>query len=264
MLLRSMKQAVYQSECIGHFGLALTAYSHFTSPIRRYPDLVIHRVIKSILQGQENSAANDGCYSYAEEAVVELGEHCSMTERRADDATRDVSDWLKCEFMQDHVGDTFKGVISTVTNFGMFVRLQDLHIEGLVHITSLGRDYYHFDDVRMSLTGESSGKKFRVGDVIEVQVAAVNLDEKKIDLALSGLDLNVKDDKPKASRKKTKKSEVSPNRKSNTKAKKRTTETPKKKKKQDKPVKSKAKKRSARKSRPGKNARAKASKQTKE
>ncbi len=186
MLLRSMKQAVYQSENIGHFGLALSSYSHFTSPIRRYPDLVIHRVIKAILQTQANNDANDGCYSYDDQAVTELGEHCSMTERRADDATRDVADWLKCEFMQDHVGDTFTGVISTVTNFGLFVRLSDLHIEGLVHITSLGRDFYHFDDVRMCLSGEKTGNKFHVGDVLEVQVAAVNLDEKKIDLILSG------------------------------------------------------------------------------
>ena len=272
MLLRSMRQAVYQSECIGHFGLALDAYSHFTSPIRRYPDLVIHRVIKSILQGQENNEANDGCYSYAAEAVIELGEHCSMTERRADDATRDVADWLKCEFMQDHVGDTFKGVISTVTNFGMFVRLQDLHIEGLVHITSLGRDYYHFDDVRLCLTGENSGKKYRVGDEIEVQVAAVNLDEKKIDLALAGSDINLRDDakgskpsgkhsnkskKPsKTSNKRSDKAKKDTKAKTGTKAK--SSEKSDGKKKQEKPMKSKAKKRSARKPRPGKNARTKA------
>ena len=198
MLLRSMRQAVYQSENIGHFGLALPSYSHFTSPIRRYPDLIIHRVIKAILHNQqtkkdsakettkETSSVNVGYHSYDEEAVIQLGEHCSMTERRADDATRDVSDWLKCEFMQDHVGDTFKGVISTVTNFGMFVRLSNLHIEGLIHITSLGRDYYHYDDVRMCLTGENTKTKFHVGDVVEVQVAAVNLDEKKIDLTLVG------------------------------------------------------------------------------
>ena len=104
MLLRSMRQAVYQSDNLGHFGLALESYSHFTSPIRRYPDLVIHRAIKAILQAQENHAANEGYYAYKEEAFIELGEHCSMTERRADDATRDVSDWLKCEFMQDHCG----------------------------------------------------------------------------------------------------------------------------------------------------------------
>ncbi|GHE98977.1 ribonuclease R [Thalassotalea profundi] len=186
MLLRSMRQAVYQSDNVGHFGLALNSYSHFTSPIRRYPDLVIHRVIKAVLEQQESSDANQGFYQYPQEAVVELGEHCSMTERRADDATRDVSDWLKCEFMQDHVGDTFTGVISTVTNFGLFVRLSKLHIEGLIHITSLGHDYYHYDDVRMSLSGEKTGAIYRVGDVLEVQVAAVNLDEKKIDLVLSG------------------------------------------------------------------------------
>ena len=196
MLLRSMRQAVYQSDNLGHFGLALPFYSHFTSPIRRYPDLVVHRIIKAILveeSNQSNSAefkakslqANAGFYEYNLEQVVELGEHCSMTERRADEATRDVADWLKCEFMQDHVGDTFTGVISTVTNFGLFVRLHDIHIEGLIHITSLGHDYYHYDDVRMCLTGENTGVKYRVGDVVEVQVAAVSLDEKKIDLRLT-------------------------------------------------------------------------------
>lgn len=259
MLLRSMRQAVYQSENIGHFGLALESYSHFTSPIRRYPDLVIHRVIKSILQAQADSAANEGCYSYAEEAVIELGEHCSMTERRADDATRDVSDWLKCEFMQDHVGDTFTGVISTVTNFGLFVRLADLHIEGLVHITSLGRDFYHFDDVRMCLSGEKTGNKFHVGDVIEVQVAAVNLDEKKIDLALSGDNAVISRAKPIS---KTTAKSINIPRKHNSKAaeqksgKSRTTSKHKKTKNvKDKPEKSKSAKRKARKKRPGKNAR---------
>ncbi len=191
MLLRSMRQAVYQSDNEGHFGLALPSYSHFTSPIRRYPDLVVHRVIKAILEKSAPSEANQGSHEYSLEAVIALGEHCSMTERRADEATRDVADWLKCEFMQDHVGDCFTGVISTVTNFGMFVRLQDLHIEGLVHITSLGRDFYHFDDVRMCLTGENTGKKFAVGDEVRVQVAAVNLDEKKIDLRLQGSDLDM-------------------------------------------------------------------------
>lgn len=265
MLLRSMRQAVYQSDNLGHFGLALQSYSHFTSPIRRYPDLVVHRVIKSILveqakkqalaqtEKQQNFAqianANAGDYSYQLEEVIELGEHCSMTERRADEATRDVSDWLKCEFMQDHVGDSFTGVISTVTNFGMFVRLQDLHIEGLVHITSLGADYYHYDDVRMCLTGENTGVKYRVGDVVTVQVAAVNLDEKKIDLAIQG-QVTDKNSKKKANRKSSKK-----------KAKGDSSISPKKAKDKDKPkVKSKVKKRSARKKRPGKNARKKAEK----
>lgn len=186
MLLRSMKQAVYQAENLGHFGLSLPAYSHFTSPIRRYPDLVIHRVIKGILESQKSDKVNVGFYQYDDQQVTELGEHCSMTERRADEATRDVSDWLKCEFMRDHVGDTFSGVISTVTNFGFFVRLQDFHIEGLVHISSLGRDFYAHDEVRMCLVGEHSRKRFHVGDTLDVEVAAVNLDEKKIDLILAG------------------------------------------------------------------------------
>ncbi|WP_371376592.1 ribonuclease R [Thalassotalea aquiviva] len=188
MMLRSMKQAVYQAENIGHFGLALPAYSHFTSPIRRYPDLVVHRVIKAILNAQQHNESNEGFYFYDEQEVSELGEHCSMTERRADDATRDVGDWLKCEFMRDHVGDTFTGVIATVTNFGFFVRLQDFHIEGLVHISSLGKDFYNHDEVRMCLVGEKTHKRYHVGDVLEVQVAAVNLDEKKIDLILAGDD----------------------------------------------------------------------------
>ena len=272
MLLRSMRQAVYQNDNIGHFGLALESYSHFTSPIRRYPDLMIHRVIKSILQAQADNAANEGSYGYAEEAVIELGEHCSITERRADDATRDVSDWLKCEFMQDHVGDTFTGVISTVTNFGLFVRLADLHIEGLVHITSLGRDFYHFDDVRMCLSGEKTGNKFHVGDVLEVQVAAVNLDEKKIDLALSGERAVISrakpitKDKTKSQRKprakfgdrKAKNSQsehFSDNNSSNGKSGKNKSAGKAKKTAKDKPEKSKSAKRKARKKRPGKNAR---------
>jgi len=252
MLLRSMRQAVYQSDNLGHFGLALESYSHFTSPIRRYPDLVVHRVIKSILveqtkkqeaQNQESSEANVGAYDYKLAEVIELGEHCSMTERRADEATRDVNDWLKCEFMLDHVGDSFSGVISTVTNFGLFVRLHDLHIEGLVHITSLGQDYYHYDDVRMCLTGENSGVKYRVGDVVTVKVAAVNLDEKKIDLAMQG-SVQTKSGEQKA--------------KSKSKKKDKNQESPKGKAKVPSKVKSKVKKRSERKKRPGKNARKKA------
>lgn len=258
MLLRSMKQAVYQSDNVGHFGLALESYSHFTSPIRRYPDLVIHRVIKSILvelakREQKTETANVGYHAYTPEAVIELGEHCSMTERRADDATRDVSDWLKCEFMQDHVGDTFTGVISTVTNFGLFVRLSQLHIEGLIHITSLGHDYYHFDDVRMCLSGEKSGKKYHIGDVLEVQVSAVNLDEKKIDLVLSGDNAVLSKAKrlPKKAKAKPKGKSLrknSDNNRSDKSAKKSSKSSEKK-------QKSKAKKRTSRKKRPGKNER---------
>jgi ribonuclease R len=259
MLLRSMRQAVYQSENIGHFGLALPSYSHFTSPIRRYPDLVVHRVIKAILDEQAQHEANAGAHSYTPEAVIELGEHCSMTERRADDATRDVSDWLKCEYMQDHVGDTFTGVISTVTNFGLFVRLADLHIEGLVHITSLGHDYYHFDDVRMCLTGENTGAKYHIGDTVEVQVAAVNLDEKKIDLALAGENAVTKRAKPAA---KGKSSDQHKRGKGTAGKAKAESEQAKPNKKSAKPddkasdkTTTKAKKRKARKKRPGKNAR---------
>ncbi len=273
MLLRSMRQAVYQSDNLGHFGLALESYSHFTSPIRRYPDLVVHRVIKAILQekAKEESAVNEGYYDYKLSEVVELGEHCSMTERRADEATRDVADWLKCEFMQDHIGDSFTGVISTVTNFGLFVRLEGLHIEGLVHITSLGRDFYHFDDVRLCLTGENTGVKYRVGDEVNVQVAAVNLDEKKIDLTIEGVIADKskstargKKDKPSGRRRSQSKGEkpqhsakkesaTGESKGSKTAAKPGTNSGTK-----VKSEKRKAKKRSERKKRPGKNARKKA------
>lgn len=184
MLLRSMKQAVYDSDNIGHFGLALEAYAHFTSPIRRYPDLVVHRVIKSILDKQAKRKSQTGGKSYSIDEVKSIGEQCSMTERRADDATRDVADWLKCEFMLDHVGDMFDGVIASVTGFGFFVRLSEFHIDGLVHISSLENDYYHFDEVKQCLVGEATGTRYRLGDVLEVKVAAVNLDERKIDFTL--------------------------------------------------------------------------------
>ncbi len=182
MLLRSMKQAVYDGANIGHFGLSLPAYAHFTSPIRRYPDLIVHRVIKAILNKQANQKLCKGAKFYTEEEITQLGEQCSMAERRADDATRDVADWLKCEFMQDHVGDVFEGVIASVTNFGLFVRIVDYQIDGLIHITALGNDYFHYDDIKQWLIGENSGLVYRLGDVIKIKVAAVNLDERKIDL----------------------------------------------------------------------------------
>lgn len=184
MLLRSMKQAVYEPDNIGHFGLALEAYAHFTSPIRRYPDLVVHRAIKAIVDKAAKRKSKSGGKAYSVDEVEQLGEQCSMTERRADDATRDVADWLKCEFMQDHVGDSFDGVIASVTNFGFFVRLSEFHIDGLVHITSLENDYYHYDDVKQYLIGESFGTTYRLGDPLRVKVAAVNLDERKIDFLL--------------------------------------------------------------------------------
>ncbi|MCY7296923.1 ribonuclease R [Alteromonas sp. a30] len=184
MLLRSMQQAVYDHENIGHFGLALKAYAHFTSPIRRYPDLVVHRALKAINDKAENRPSTTGGKAYTVQEVELLGENCSMTERRADDATRDVDEWLKCEFMQDHVGDSFDGVIAAVTNFGFFVRLSDFHIDGLVHITALTNDYYHFDDVKQMLVGEATGQSFRLGDEVKVKVVSVNLDERKIDFLL--------------------------------------------------------------------------------
>jgi ribonuclease R len=181
-----MKQAVYSPDNIGHFGLSLKAYAHFTSPIRRYPDLVVHRAIKAIIDRLAQQKSKTGGKSYSVEEVEQLGEQCSMAERRADDATRDVADWLKCEFMQDHVGSVFEGVVVSVTNFGLFVRITEYQIDGLVHITSLGNDFYHFDDTKQCLVGEASGVSYRLGDKVEVKVASVNLDDRKIDLLLEG------------------------------------------------------------------------------
>ena len=190
MLLRSMRQAIYTPDNEGHFGLALEEYAHFTSTIRRYPDLVLHRVIRYLLAKEKGEANEkwtpDGGYHYQLDELDKLGEECSTTERRADEATRDVSDWLKCEFMQDHVGDTFEAVIASVTNFGLFVRLNDLFIDGLVHISSLGSDYYQFDPMRQRLIGEHTGQIYQVGDPVTVKVAAVNLDDRQIDLVMIG------------------------------------------------------------------------------
>ncbi len=179
VMLRSMKQAVYSPDNIGHFGLALDAYAHFTSPIRRYPDLLVHRAIRHIISGRKVNK-----WRYSHEDMVQLGDHCSMTSRRADEATRDVSDWLKCEYMRDRVGETHQGVISGVTGFGLFVELSDIYIEGLVHVTSLKNDYYQFDATGHRLTGERTRKVYRLGDTLTVKVVRVDLDEKKIDLEL--------------------------------------------------------------------------------
>ncbi|MBC8519853.1 MAG: ribonuclease R [Gammaproteobacteria bacterium] len=184
VLLRSLSRAVYSPESVGHFGLAHENYAHFTSPIRRYPDLLVHRAIGHLLgTGMIRSAMKKGAgsFRYDKEDMVRLGEQCSTTERRADDATRDATDWLKCEYMMDHVGEEFSGVVSGVTGFGLFVTLDDIFVDGLVHITALQNDYYHFDPVRHQLTGEQGGRQFRLGDTIRVQVARVDLDERKID-----------------------------------------------------------------------------------
>ncbi|HFC53252.1 MAG TPA: ribonuclease R [Gammaproteobacteria bacterium] len=180
VLLRSMRQAIYTPDNEGHFGLAFDAYAHFTSPIRRYPDLVVHRAIRHVLAGKDGSQL-----PWSHDDMVLLGEHCSMTERRADDATRDAVDWLKCEYMMDKVGEEYEGVISSVTAFGLFVELQHIYVEGLVHVTALGNDYFHFDPAKHRLTGERTGRSYRLGDGIRVKVVRVDLDERKIDFELA-------------------------------------------------------------------------------
>ncbi|KLO03568.1 exoribonuclease R, partial [Morganella morganii] len=163
MLLRSMKQAIYDPDNRGHFGLALPAYAHFTSPIRRYPDLSLHRAIKYLLAKERGEAKSQtGAWHYDMQSMLQLGEHTSMTERRADEATRDVADWLKCDFMQDQVGNVFTGLITSVTGFGFFVRLNDLFIDGLVHVSTLDNDYYRYDNVGQRLIGESSSNVYRL------------------------------------------------------------------------------------------------------
>lgn len=196
VMLRSLSQAVYSPDNNGHFGLNYEAYAHFTSPIRRYPDLLIHRAIRSVIRSRRETShvRREGAtsmpkariYPYDEAALEQLGEQCSMTERRADEATRDVVNWLKCEFMKDRVGETFPGVITAVTGFGLFVELTDIYVEGLVHVTAMPGDYYHFDPLHHRLSGERSGRSFRLGDSVEVRVMRVDLDERKIDFELIG------------------------------------------------------------------------------
>ncbi|MFO5972189.1 AAA family ATPase, partial [Pseudomonas aeruginosa] len=196
VMLRSLSQAVYSPDNNGHFGLNYDAYTHFTSPIRRYPDLLVHRAIRSVIRSKAEtphvqragaaSMPKARIYPYDELRLDQLGEQCSMTERRADEATRDVTNWLKCEYMRERVGETFPGVITAVTGFGLFVELTDIFVEGLVHVTALPGDYYHFDAVHHRLSGERTGRSFRLGDTTEVVVARVDLDERKIDFELAG------------------------------------------------------------------------------
>jgi ribonuclease R len=172
ILLRSLKQAVYTPENVGHFGLAFDAYVHFTSPIRRYPDLLVHRAIKALLSNQ----------TYAGLDWDEVGRHCSETERRADDASRDVENWLKCYYMQDHVGGVYEGRVTGVTSFGLFVMLDGYFVDGLVHISELGRDYFRFEPTRHMLLGERTGKRYRLADRLKVKLVRVDLETRKIDL----------------------------------------------------------------------------------
>lgn len=210
MLLRSMQQAVYSPDNIGHFGLSYDAYAHFTSPIRRYPDLLTHRAIKAILQGKKyepkgidtsilnttisNAARKQMAVDRAagkerlqkEQTIWDmLGTHCSANERRADEASRDVEAWLKCYYMKSKLGEEFTGTISGVTQFGLFVQLDEMFVEGLVHITELGADYFQFDEARHELRGERSGKRYQLTDKVTVVVSRVDIDARKIDLSLA-------------------------------------------------------------------------------
>lgn len=191
MMLRSMSQAQYQPDNKGHFGLAYSAYTHFTSPIRRYPDLLVHRAIKSIIKSAlpikqvkriegQSSIPQSQSYPYDTAYILQLGEHCSMTERRADEATRDVNNWLKCEFLSQHIGETFEGMIAAVTQFGCFVELHPLFIEGLVHVSYLDDDFYHFDAKKQRLIGEHQRKVFKMGDTLKVSVEKIVIEERRI------------------------------------------------------------------------------------
>jgi ribonuclease R len=198
MLLRTMQQAIYTPVNSGHFGLAYEAYAHFTSPIRRYPDLLVHRVIKAILQGRRFHIGKGETLSSPprksgrptkvqqnEEARWEaVGIHCSTNERRADDASRDVEAWLKCKFMRERLGEEFSGAVTAVTTFGVFVTLDSLYVEGLVHITELGSEYFRFDEVRQELRGERTGTRYAIGTRVRVQVSRVDLDGRRIDFRM--------------------------------------------------------------------------------
>jgi ribonuclease R len=196
MLLRSMQQAIYTAANSGHFGLAYDAYTHFTSPIRRYPDLLVHRVIKAILHGRryhiDSGVVEDipkvrkggklpKVHAQEAEQWEVVGAHCSANERRADEASRDVEAWLKCRFMRDRLGEEFTGTVTAATSFGLFVQLDALYVEGLLHITELGGEYYRFDEARQELRGERTGVRYGAGSRLRVQVSRVDLDGRKID-----------------------------------------------------------------------------------
>jgi ribonuclease R len=175
VMLRSLKQAVYSPDNAGHFGLAYDHYTHFTSPIRRYPDLLVHRAIKTGLKKEKPPR----------QPLAEIGMHCSATERRADEATRDVESWLKTYYMRDHIGNIYDGTVSAVTSFGIFVALDTVFVEGLVHVTELGQDYFHYDQGKHWLIGERTGKRFRLGDRVTVKVVRADIETSKIDFTLA-------------------------------------------------------------------------------
>ncbi|MBP9713695.1 MAG: ribonuclease R [Sterolibacterium sp.] len=183
VMLRSLRQAQYSPDNLGHFGLSYEAYTHFTSPIRRYPDLLIHRAIKAVLHQQKyQPGAEPG--ETAQGAWEKIGLHCSMTERRADEATRDVENWLKCYYMQDRIGEEYEGSISAVVPFGIFVALDEVFVEGLVHVSELGADYFHFDEAGHVMVGERTGRRFRLSDRVRVKVMRADLETNKIDFRL--------------------------------------------------------------------------------
>jgi ribonuclease R len=171
VVLRTMKQAVYTPANEGHFGLAFDDYTHFTSPIRRYPDLLVHRAINRVLNKNKRKPSKQ---------MLEMGAHLSITERRADEASRDVEQWLKCEYMRDKVGETFNGVISGVAGFGIFIELTEVFVEGMIAMRDMKDDYYQFDDIHHQLKGERTGKVFRLGDTIKIQIVSVNLDDRQM------------------------------------------------------------------------------------
>ncbi len=195
VLLRSMQQAEYAPKNIGHFGLALPQYAHFTSPIRRYPDLLVHRGIRHVLRGGKASA-----FRYSHGDMGGLGMRCSAAERRADEATREALDWLKCEFMQDKIGEEFDGIVIGVTDFGLFVQLDDIQVEGLVHVTSLGSDYFRHDRAHHRLVGERSGEVYRLTDPLRVRVVRASLEDRKIDFELVDDERRSSDDGSRGSR----------------------------------------------------------------
>ena len=197
MMLRSMSQAVYQADNMGHFGLNYEAYTHFTSPIRRYPDLLVHRAIRYLIRGEGRPDVRQAhrvagspelkkrkIYGYDHADMDAFGDSCSVTERRADEATRDVEAWLKCQYVEQHLGEVFDGVVTAVTSFGLFVELQGLFVDGLVHISGLGQDYFVHDIEHQAIIGERTGRVFRLGATLKVRVANVNLEQRKIDLSL--------------------------------------------------------------------------------
>jgi ribonuclease R len=203
MLLRSMQQAIYTPINSGHFGLAYEAYTHFTSPIRRYPDLLVHRVIKALLANKRYHLVPSAKTRVPEPrrgapqrvkstkpvppevaAWDAVGAHCSANERRADEASKDVEAWLKCRYMREHLGEEFNGTVSAATSFGLFVTLDSLYVEGLVHITELGGEYYKFDEARQELRGERTGVRYAIGVRVRVQVSRVDLDGRRIDFRL--------------------------------------------------------------------------------